>query len=69
MFHTGFNEKRDVVTAAIDADIVQKAGASVRFVDSETGEIIYKAQGMSNFIENMPDEIYEEISRRLESIV
>lgn len=66
MFHTGFNEKRDVVLAAIEADIVQKAGASVRFIDLESGEIIYKAQGLSNFILEMPEDIYFQISQKLE---
>lgn len=66
MFHTGFNERKDVVMAAMEANIVQKAGASVRFIDIETGEIIYKAQGMANFISEMPDQVYNSIVRALE---
>lgn len=66
MFHSGFNEKKDVILAALEANIVQKAGASVRFIDVETGEIIYKAQGMSNFIEGMPEQVYNDIVRALE---
>lgn len=68
MFHTGFNEKKDVVMAALEAEIVEKAGASVRFIDKETGEIIYKAQGMANFLDNMPDEIYQQIVQKLEEM-
>lgn len=66
LFQTGFNEKKDVVTAALELDIVQKAGSSVRFVDKETGEIVYRAQGMSNFVDNMPDEVYNSILEKLE---
>ena len=47
-------------------EIVQKAGASVRFVNTDTGEIIYKAQGMVNFINDMPDAVYNSIISALE---
>ena len=66
MFHTGFNEKKDVVMAALEAGIVQKAGASVRFIDQETGEIIFKAQGMANFLSELPDQVYNSIVKELE---
>lgn len=66
MFHTGFNEKKDVVLAALEANIVQKAGASVRFINTETGEVVYKAQGMSNFLEGMTDAVYNSIVKELE---
>lgn len=65
-FQNGFDEKRDVINAALEREIVQKAGASVRFVDKETGEIIYKAQGMSNFMEGMTDAVYNSIVEALE---
>ena len=65
-FQTGFDEKRDIINAALEMEIVQKAGASVRFVNTETGEIIYKAQGMVNFINDMPDAVYNSIISALE---
>lgn len=66
LFQTGFNEKKDVIMAAIEAGIVQKAGSSVRLVDMNTGEILYRAQGMSNFVDNMPDEVYNIILEKME---
>lgn len=65
-FRTGFNEKKDVINEAVELDIVQKAGPSVRFLDLDTGEIIYKAQGMANFIENIPDAVYNSIVQEVE---
>ena len=65
-FQTGFDEKRDVINAALEAEIVQKAGASVRYIDRATGEIIYKAQGMTNFINDMPNAVYNSIVEELE---
>lgn len=66
MFHSGFNEKKDVVSAAESVGIVVKAGASIRYIDLETGEILYKAQGMVNFINDMPDAVYNSIVNKLE---
>lgn len=66
MFHSGFNEKKDVIDAAIEQGIVERSGASVRFIDKETGEVIYKAQGLSNFIDNIPDQVYNNIESMLE---
>ena len=66
MFHSGFNEKKDVITAAEEAGLVVKAGASIRYIDAETGEILYKAQGMSNFINDMPVQVYNDIASKSE---
>lgn len=66
MFHSGFNEKHDIVMAALEVGIIVKAGASVRFIDEETGEIIYKAQGMTNFLNEMPDSVLYSINQKLE---
>lgn len=67
-FHRGFDEKRDVVLAALELEIVQKSGSSVRFMDMDTGEILYKAQGMPKFLEEMPDAVYTAIANKVEEL-
>lgn len=66
LFNEGFNEVQDVVNAAIACELIQKSGPSFRFVDTETGDIIYKAQGLANFISGMPAEVYQELSQLVE---
>lgn len=66
MFHSGFNEKKDVIDAAVELDIVQKAGASVRYIDRETGEVAFRAQGMSNFLQEIPEQVYNTIKQKVE---
>lgn len=65
MFHTGFNERQDVINAAIEEGFVQKAGPSTRYIN-EDGEVVFKTQGFSNFVENIPEDIYNEIVRRVD---
>lgn len=66
LFDSGFNEVQDVVNAAIAAELVQRSGPSFRFIDTETGKVLYKAQGIANFIQDMPPEIYRQLSQLLE---
>lgn len=67
-FHSGFDEKQDVISAALEEEFVQKAGPSVRYVN-EDGEVVYNARGMAAFVENMPDEVYKDIVRRIDGNV
>lgn len=65
MFQTGFNEKKDVIQQALDLGIIEQAQAWTRYPD-ENGEVIYKGNGMAAFINDMPDNIYEEIRRKVD---
>lgn len=67
MFNTGFNEKRDIVNEAVSEGLVVTAGSWVRFIDTETGEVLYNAQGMAKFVEEMPDSVLYSIAEKLEA--
>lgn len=68
MFDTGFNEKRDVLSTALDVGVIDRAGASYRYLDKNTGEVIFKAQGLSNFLNEVPDCVYNNIVSDLEAL-
>lgn len=56
-FTSGFNRKFDIVQMAIDEEVIKRSGSSYMYLDKETEEVIYKAQGRAKFIEGLPDEI------------
>lgn len=60
-FTEGFSERLDVIGIAIDSGIIGRSGSSYSYIDRESGEVLFKAQGRAKFVQELPEEIYEKI--------
>lgn len=68
-YEYGIDYLKDLVEVAIKYDIIQKSGAWFSIVNTETGEMIERLQGMSKVYAYLENEENEEVLTMIESIV
>lgn len=68
-YEYGIDYLKDLVEVAVKYDIIQKAGAWFSIVNTETGEMIERLQGMSKVYEYLEDEDNEEVLSMIEDLV
>jgi recombination protein RecA len=60
LFHSGFNEHRDIFNYALNEGLITQAGSSYRYTTSTGTE--YKKAGAKNFLNEMPMDIFADMT-------
>lgn len=68
-YEYGIDYLKDLVEVAIKYDIVQKAGAWFSIIDTNSGELIEKVQGLSRVYEYLEDEEHEDTLKMIEDYI
>lgn len=64
-FEKGYDERQDVINVAISIGIITQRSSSFSYENDETGEIFHRARGRANFIETLPEELFERIKEEV----